>query len=249
MSEIMADREIQNVGMPPQNVEAEKSLLGSLMLDKEAIVKVADFLGPADFYKPNHRDIYASIVKLYEARSPVDIVTLSDELEKNKKLKEIGGASYLTNLANSVPSADHSVPYANIIHSRATLRKLISASHKILEMGYSEEKNIEEILDSAEKTIFQVSQEQLAHEFIPIKDILAESFDRIDELHKHKGKIRGIPTGFSELDNLLAGFQKSDVVVIAARPSMGKTSLALNIAAHAAIREKIPVGVFSLEMR
>lgn len=240
--------EDQNLAMPPQNIEAEKSLLGSLLLDKEAITKVADFLNPPDFYSPKHQDIYKAILKLYEERSPVDLVTLSDELEKNKKLKEVGGASYLTTLANAVPSSAHVVQYGKIIHSRATLRKLISASHKISEMGYQEERDISEILDQAEKTIFEVSQEQLAHEFIPLKDILAESFDRIDELHKHKGKLRGVATGFAELDNILAGLQKSDMVVIAARPSMGKTSLALNIAAHAAIRENVPVGIFSLEM-
>lgn len=234
--------------LPPQNIEAEKSLLGSILLDKEAIVKIADFLRPEDFYRPNHKEVYQAMLSLYESKNPIDIVTLSNELEKTKKLKEIGGASYVTNLANSVPSSAHAVQYAKIIQSKATLRRLISASQRVMEMGYDQKKNIEEILDGAEKTIFEVSQAHLASDFIPIREILAESFDRIDELHKHKGKLRGIGTGFTGLDNILAGFQKSDMIVIAARPSMGKTSLALNIAAHAAIREKVPAGVFSLEM-
>lgn len=245
----MADGILKEVkGLPPQNVEAEKSLLGSILLDKEAIVKIADFLRPEDFYRPSHREIYQAMIDLYESRNPIDIVTLSDELEKTKKLKEVGGASFLTALANAVPSSAHAVQYAKIIQAKATLRRLISASQKVMAMGYDEEKNIEEILDGAEKTIFEVSQSHLASEFIPIKQILTDSFDRIDELHKHKGKLRGISTGFNELDNLLAGFQNSDMIVIAGRPSMGKTSMALNIAAHAAIREKVPMGIFSLEM-
>lgn len=234
--------------IPPQNVEAEKSLLGALLIDKEAIVKVADIVRPDDFYRQDHSQIFRSILKLYESRSPIDLVTLTDQLEKEKLIDEVGGASYLASLAAGVPSAAHVVHYAKIIQSRATLRRLIAAGQDIVEMGYKEDEDINEILDKSERRLFDVSQKFLRQEFTPIRDVLTESFDRIDQLHKHKGKLRGLATGFTELDNLLAGLQASDLIVLAGRPSMGKTSLALNIVAHATIREKVPVGVFSLEM-
>jgi len=234
--------------MPPQNVEAEKSLLGALLLDKDAIIKVVDILRPDDFYRENHEIIYRAMLKLYEARSPIDIVTLTDTLEKEKNLEEVGGASYLTSLANVVPSAAHVVDYAKITQSKATLRELIGASAQISELAFAEKDEISSVLDRAERTLFGVSQKYLKKEFIALRDILAESFDRIDDLHKHKGKLRGLATGFRDLDNILAGLQASDLIVVAARPAMGKTSFALNISAHAAIREKAPVGIFSLEM-
>lgn len=236
--------------LPPQNLEAEQSVLGALLLDKDAIIKVADIILPDDFYKEDHSLIYETDLELYEKRVPIDMITLTDALTKKKKLKQIGGAAYLATLVNCVSSTAHIVQHAQIMHQKAVLRRLISAAAEITEMGFEEQKgeSIEEILDQAEQKLFAVSQKFIKQYFTPIRDILSTSFDRIDEIHKHKGKLRGVATGFEGLDNLLSGFQASDLVIIAARPSMGKSSLALNIAANAAIHTKTPVGIFSLEM-
>lgn len=233
---------------PPHNVEAEKSLLGSLLLDKEAIVKIADLVSGDDFYQANHGEIFEAIKRLFEKRVPVDLVTLSEELEKTKSLDQVGGASYLATLTNAVPTAAHIVDYANIVSEKSTLRKLISASSSIAELGFDEDKPIADILDQAEQTLFGVSKKLFKQKFSPISSVLTEAFDRIDELHKEKGKVRGIATGFVDLDNLLSGLQTSDLVIIAARPSMGKTTLVLNMALNAAATQKLPVGFFSLEM-
>lgn len=233
--------------LPPQNIEAERSLLGSLLIDKDSIIKVADIINPDDFYRDDHGLVYGAIVELFAKRSPVDLITLTDHLEKKKQLDQIGGASYLATLANSVPSAAHVVHYAAIVHDKATLRRLISAANSIANLGYHEIEEIDVVLDQAERELFGVTQKFLRQYFSPIKSILTDTFNRIDDLHKHKGKLRGIPTGFKDLDNLLAGLQPSDLLIIAARPSIGKTSLALNIAQHVAVKEKIPVGIFSLE--
>ncbi len=234
--------------IPPQNIEAEQSVLGSLLMDKDAIIKVADILRTDDFYREDHATIYGCILKLFEKRKPIDVVTLTDELEKDKKLKDVGGASYITTLVNSVPTSAHVTTYANIVHQKATLRRLISAAASITEIGFDETADLETILDKAESTLFSVSQKYVKQYFTPIKDVLEESFDRIDKLHKEKGVLRGVPTGFRDLDNLLAGLQRSDLIVLAARPSIGKSSLALNIADHVACEAKLPVGLFSLEM-
>ena len=234
--------------LPPQNVEAERSLLGCLLIDKEAIYKVVDILKPEDFYREDHAKIYRAMLVLYENKTPIDLVTLSDQLKKEKRLDDVGGATYLANLANSVDTAAHVVHYANIIAQKAVLRRLISASQEIALLGYEEAGNVDEILDKAESLIFDVSHKYFKHEFVDLKDILAESFERIDEIHKSKGKLRGIPTGFKDLDNILGGLQPADLIVIASRPAMGKTSLALAIALYVGVKEKIPVGIFSLEM-
>jgi len=234
--------------IPPQNIEAEQSVLGSLLLDKEALIKVADFLKSDDFYRDDHKVIYEAILKLYEKRKPIDVLTLTDILEKEKKLKSIGGASYLTTLVNSVPTAANVVTYAQIIQQKATLRRLISAATNIAEMGFDENTEMETLLDKAESTLFNVSQQYVRQYFTPIKDVLAESFERIDKLHREKGVLRGVPTGFKDMDNLLAGLQKSDLIILASRPSVGKSSLALNMADHIACEKKMPVGIFSLEM-
>lgn len=236
------------IRMPPQNIEAEQSVLGALLLDKEAIFKVADIITSADFYRDNHRQIYEAMEGLFEKRIPIDVLTLTEELEKAKKIKMIGGASYLTTLVNAVPSAAHVVHYAQIVADKATLRRLISAASETIESGYDEREPVEVVLDRAEKNLFSVSKSHSANKFIHLRDALEESFERIDRLHKEKGTVRGLPTGFKDLDNLLSGLQKSDLIILAARPSMGKTSLALNIAANAALKSKIPVGIFSLEM-
>lgn len=237
-----------NLKIPPQNQEAEQSVLGSLLLDKEAIFKVADFLHSDDFYREDHGIIYSAILKLYEKRKPVDVVTLTDVLEKEKRLKEVGGATYLTSLVNSVPTAANVVTYGQIVQQKATLRRLISAGTQIAELGFDEQAEIESILDKAETSLFSVSQKYVKQYFTSIRDVLADSFDRIDKLHKEKGVLRGVPTGFRDMDNLLAGFQNSDLIILAARPSIGKSSLALNFADHVACDQKIPVGIFSLEM-
>lgn len=234
--------------LPPQATETEQALLGCLLIDKDAIVKIADLISPSDFYRDDHGTIYQSILKLYAKRNPIDLVTLSEQLEKEKKLKEVGGASYLATLVNSVSSAAHITHYAETVHQKATLRRLISAATNITELGYEENEEIEQVLDRAERELFAVSQKFMRQYFVPIKDVLAESFDRIDELHKHKGQLRGLSTGFHDLDNILAGLQKSDLIILAARPSMGKSALVLNIAEHVGTQLKEPVGIFSLEM-
>lgn len=236
------------VKIPPQNTEAEQSVLGAILLDKDALIKIADFLRADDFYREDHQTIYAAILTLYEKRKPIDVLTLTDLLEKEKHLKVVGGATYLSSIVNSVPTAANVETYAQIIQQKATLRRLISSATTIAELGYDETTELETILDKAESTLFSVSQKYVRQYFTPIKDVLADSFDRIDKLHKEKGVIRGVPTGFRDLDNLLAGLQKSDLIILAARPSIGKSSLALNFVDHVAGAQKIPVGIFSLEM-
>ena len=238
------------VRIPPQNIEAERSVLGSVLLDKEAILKIVDIVTPEDFYEDRHAIIYASMLDLFEKREPIDIVTLSESLETKSKLSEIGGSSYLAEVVNETPSAANIVHYAGICRDKAVLRRLIGASVQISELGYEEDSELSETLDRAEQSLFSISQKFLKNKFVPIKDALADAFDRIDKMHKDKdsGALRGVPSGFKDLDGKTAGFQKSDLIILAARPSMGKTSFALNLAENAAINEKIPVGIFSLEM-
>lgn len=234
--------------LPPQNIEAEQSLLGSLMIDKNAIFRVADFLKPRDFYKKNHQDIYEAIQELFNRGEPIDILTLSNRFKEKGNLEEIGGYTYLTELVNSVATASHISDYAKIVQRKRILRDLIDASHEIEVLGYNEVEQTDFLLDEAERRIFSIAQSSLSQNFVPVKDTLEEAFERIDRLSKHEGGLRGLATGFSDLDNILAGFQKSDLIILAARPSLGKSALALNIASNIAVNEKIPVGVFSLEM-
>ncbi len=234
--------------IPPQNIEAEESLLGSIMLDKDAVVKIADTVTPADFYSETNRQVFEAMLDLYEHRDPIDVLSLSNKLKEKKILEQTGGSTYLTKLVNTVPTATNVTQYAGIVREKATLRRLIRSASEISELGYDEDREIDKTLDQAEQLIFNVSQKYLKDKFIPLKDVLVEAFDRIDELHKSSGKLRGIPTGFADLDNILSGLQNSDLVILAARPSVGKTSLALDIARHVSVKEKIPVGIFSLEM-
>jgi replicative DNA helicase len=234
--------------IPPQNLEAESSLLGALLLDKEAIIKVADIVNADDFYADRNNLVFTAILDLYEARQPIDLLTLSNKLQEVGELDRIGGSAYLTELVESVPTAAHVTHYAGIVAHKATLRRLIAAATQISGLGYDENSPLDGLLDKAEQTLFEVSQKHLKQNFVPISSVLAESFDRLDDLHRDKNKLRGVPTGFKSLDGILAGLQKSDLIILAARPSMGKTTLALNIAHHVAIKEGIPVGVFSLEM-
>ena len=234
--------------IPPHSDEAEKSVLGSLLIDKDAVVETAELLEPVFFYEPKHETIFACILELYEEREPVDVVTVAEKLKSRKALKNCGGVSYLTELVNQVPTSAHAATYAKIVKSLAIKRELISEASRIVEESFSETGSLEKILDRAEKVIFSLSQQRLIKNFIHIKDALAESFDRLDELHKQAGGIRGVATGFNDLDNILAGMQRSNLLILAARPGMGKTSLALNIAQSVAVNNKIPVGFFSLEM-
>ena len=234
--------------LPPQSIEAEKSVLGCLMLDKNAIIKVADFFKPRDFYKAVHQEIYKVIIELFEKEDPIDLLSVSNRLKDKNLLEEIGGNAYLTDLINSVPTASHVINYAKIVQSKRILRDLIEASQEIGQMGYNESEDVDILLDKAEQRIFGITQKSLTQNFIPVKATLEEAFERIDRLAKHGGESRGLPTGFTDLDNILAGLQKSDLIILASRPSMGKSSMALNIATSIAINQKIPVGVFSLEM-
>lgn len=234
--------------LPPQNLEAETALLGCLMLDKDAVIKVADQLISDDFYDLRHRLIYESILELFAKNISIDVLTVSNLLEEKKEIERVGGASYLASLVNSVPSAANASYYASIVRKKGTLRRLISSASEITNLAFGEEGEIEDILDTAEQKLFNISQQHLQQNFTPISRVLAESFDRIDELHRNAGALRGIPTGFVDLDNKLGGLQKSDLVILAARPSMGKTSLALDILRYVAVHTKTPVGIFSLEM-
>ena len=234
--------------LPPQSIEAEKSLLGCLLLDKNAIIRVADFLQPRDFYKKNHQEIYQTAIELFERGEPIDLLSVSTRLKEKNLLEEIGGASYLTELINSVPTASHVLNYAKIVQKKRILRDLIEVSQEVGAMAYNESEDVDVLLDEAEKRIFSIAQKSLTQDFLPVKAALEEAFERIDKLSKHQGAPRGVPTGFVDLDNILAGLQKSDLIILASRPSLGKSSLALNFAANIAISEKVPVGIFSLEM-
>ena len=234
--------------IPPHSNEAEQSLLGALLLDKDAIVKVGDSVQPEDFYRDIHRMIYEAMLDLFRKREPIDFLSLATRLEERKELELIGGRAYLITLSNSVPTAANIAHYADIVVRKATLRRLISAATDIAGLGFQEEEEVAQLLDSAEQRLFAISQKHSKQSFVPMSEVLESAFERIDELHREKGKLRGIATGYPELDSLLGGLQRSDLVVLAARPSVGKTSLAMDIARHAATRNKLPVGVISLEM-
>lgn len=234
--------------VPPHSQEAEFSVLGALLLDKDAIVAVAEFLRPEHFYDPKHTEIYSAIIDLYQSRIPIDVLTVSEGLKKRKSLKKIGGSSYLAQLVNKVPTAAHVEHYGKIVKDQATKRQLIQTGSRIVEYVMDEALNVEELLDRAESEVFSLSQRHLSQSFTALKTALADSFDRLDELHKQDASLRGVPTGYLDLDNLLAGMQRSNLIILAARPGVGKTSLALNIASNVAVVHKRPVGIFSLEM-
>ncbi len=234
--------------IPPQNLEAEQSLLGSLLIDKEAMIKIADRARAEDFYRESHQKIYEAILQLYERHDPIDILSLGNRLEEQGLLQRVGGRAYLVELSNIVPTSAHIAHYADIVQKKATLRRILEAATEITRIGYEEDEDVEASLDLAERALFNVSEKFNKNTFVSIRSVLHDAFDRIDELHRDRGKLRGVPTGFRELDSLLAGLQKSDLIVLAARPSVGKTSLALDIARQIGINTKLPVGFFSLEM-
>ncbi len=233
----------------PQNIEAEASLLGSVLIDPDSFIKISDSLSSDDFFDPRHAKIYQAMQTLHELRSPIDLTTLSDQLKKSKSLAAVGGASYLTELTNFVPTAAHVDQYAAIISEKAIRRRLAKATREIAVISSDETKNLQELIEETESRVFEIGQRYVRQDITSLESILGDSFDRLDDLHRHKGRLRGISTGLNNLDRKLAGLQPSDLVVIAGRPSMGKTALMLNIALNIATRgDHGPVLLFSLEM-
>ncbi|MEK9182053.1 MAG: replicative DNA helicase [Patescibacteria group bacterium] len=236
------------IRIPPQNVESERALLGSIMLRSESLDEIMDIIRPDAFYSEKHRLIFRAMTDLFSKNEPIDLLTLSSRLKERELLDQTGGMSYLTELVNAVPSSANAEYYAQMIQKKHLMRKLIEASEHICTLGYDETSELDELLDKAEKKIYEVTHGATNSNFIEMKDALGEAWERLDRLHKSKDEFRGVPTGFRELDNKLAGLQKSDLIILAARPSMGKTALALDIARQAAIQHNIPVAIFSLEM-
>ena len=230
------------------SVDVEASLLGAILIDPDAIVKVADSVKPVDFYDDRHRLIYESTLRLYEQQSPIDVITLTEDMRAEGVLKDVGGPGYVTQLTNTVPTATHAEQYAAIITTKSIRRRLIAASNEIAQIGHDEKRTIAELVEEAETRLFEVSQRHVGSDVVSMEDILSDSFERLDDLHKDKGTVRGIPTGYKDLDNMLAGFQRSDLIILAARPSMGKTALSLNLAQNVAVDSGESVLVFSLEM-
>jgi replicative DNA helicase len=233
---------------PPHNIEAEQSTLGSLIIDPEAYIRVAEFLRADDFYREAHRSIYAAIADLNERHEPADLITLCDELERRGVLAEVGGISYVTTLVNLVPTSTHVEHYGHIIERTATMRRLIAAAGQIATLGYEDNEDTEATLDRAEQILFAISQRRLAGDFLPLRTLLHDYLDRIDYVHQHRGEVAGVPTGFTDLDRLTGGLQPSDLIIIGARPSMGKTALCVSLAHASAMKHGTVVGMFALEM-
>jgi len=234
--------------LPPQSVDAEESVLGSILIDRDAVVEVAEFLRPEDFYRQANGLVFSAILEMFERSEPVDIVTVAETLERSGRLEGVGGRAYLSALSNRTPTAVHAVHYARIVERKAVLRNLIAAAGKVAAIGYEDGADIQAAIDRAESELFAVSQRRVDVGFSALRVLLHDAYDRLDYLHEHRGEVSGIRTGFPDLDTLTTGLQKSDLVVLAARPSVGKTSFALNIAEHAAVRDGKSVGIFSLEM-
>lgn len=237
-----------NPKVPPHDDIVEQSVLGAILMDKDAIVDVIEFLRPNHFYQDKNAAVFGAMLSLYERRDPIDVVTVIAELKKQGNLAAAGGSSYINNLLTVVPTSAHTQKYGQIVKEHCTKRMLIKASGAITELAFSEEGEAQQILDAAEQEIFAIAQHATRRDFIAIKDALASSFDRLDELHKRAGGLRGVPTGFPDLDFRLAGMQDSNLLILAARPGTGKTAMILNIAQYVSVKEKIPVGIFSLEM-
>ena len=245
----MADKSEEVKGkIPPQNLDAEKSLLGAVLIDEEVLADAAEITHPSDFYDKNHGLIFAGMMRLFEKHKPVDLLTLTDELKRKDELELVGGSAYLTELTNYVPTAAHASADAEMIAQAAVRRRLIKASGDISELGYDESTTTQELLEKAEAELFSVSDQSTKQDLVSLESILTDSFDRIEELSKNKGSLRGVRTGYRDLDNMTAGLQKSDLIILAARPAMGKTTLVTNLAYNVATIEKNPVLFFSLEM-
>lgn len=244
----MANKTVPAGKVPPQNVDAEMSLLGAVLIDEEVLADVTEHVKPKDFYDKRHGIIFDAIMRLYEKNKPVDLLTLTDELRRKKEIDEVGGSAYLTELTNYVPTSAHAESYAEIVAQKAVRRRLIKASGEISELGYDEETTTQELLQQAEAELFAVSDQSLNQDLTSLESILTDSFDRLEELHRNKGALRGVRTGYRDLDNMTAGLQRSDLIILAARPAMGKTTLVTNLAYNVATIAKQPVLFFSLEM-
>ena len=234
--------------LPPQNNEAEQSVIGAILIENEALLKSIEIIHPEDFYRESHRLIFQSMIELFEKNEPADLITLTEHLRNKNKLEEVGGASYLTTLCDQIPTAANIEYYAKIVKEKAVLRRLISCATEIATRGYSNQDEVGELLDFAEKSIFDIAEDQIKSSVYPLKEILKASFKTIEKLYNKKELITGVATGFTELDQITSGFQPSDLIIIAGRPSMGKTAFCLNIAQNAAYESKIPIVIFSLEM-
>ena len=238
----------KNLRVPPQNIDSEKALLGSIMLKPEILNDISIIITNNSFYVEKHRLIYRTMLELFAKNEPIDILSISSRMKEKNMLEQIGGRSYLAELVNLVPSAGGAKHYAKLVHKKSMMRNLINAADFISELGYNEAHELDEMLDKAEKKIYEVTESPTLNKFTEIKDSLEEAWERLDHLHKSKNELRGVRSGFRELDTMLAGFQKSDLIILAARPSMGKTALALDIARQTATKYNTPVGIFSLEM-
>lgn len=234
--------------VPPHDVEAEQSVLGSMIIDRDAIIAATEILSSDDFYRPDHKLIYEAMLELFSKGEPIDLVTLKSKLENMGTLEQIGGIRYIADLANSVPTSAHIKKYSKIVEEKSILRKLIKASQSISSMSYEASEKVESIMEYAEKTVFDIMQNRRTEEFSHIKEILPKAFDKIEQIYNNRGTTTGISTGFADLDLKTAGLQPSDLILVAARPSMGKTAFALNIVQHAAVKNQVPTAIFSLEM-
>ena len=240
--------DISNHKIPPQNIEAEQSVLGGVLLENEAISRALETLIADDFYRESHRKVFLSMIELFEKNEPIDLITLTNVLKGKNQLDEVGGGTYLASLVDNIPTAANISYYAKIVKEKSVLRRLITTATEIVARGYEDEGNVADLLDQAEKNIFQISESQIKPSFYNIKSILKESFKTIEKLYESKEIVTGVPAGFDDFDRLTSGFQPSDLVIIAGRPSMGKTAFSLNIAQYVAIQKNIPVAIFSLEM-
>jgi len=234
--------------LPPQSLEAEVSVLGGILLENEALSRVLEVIREGDFYRESHRKIFSAILELFERSEPTDLITLSEVLKKRAAFEEVGGIEYLNSLVNSVPTAANISFYAKIIKEKSILRKLINRATEIVSQGYGDAGNVDDLVDRAEHSIFEISEDRIRPSFYPIKDIIKSSFKTIEKLYEKRQLISGVPTGFTRLDELTSGLQPSELIIVAGRPSMGKTAFALNIAQHAAIEAQVPAAIFSLEM-
>lgn len=244
----MAQKQVQPAKVPPQNLDAEMSLLGAILIDDEVVADTSEHVRPKDFYDKRHGTIFDAMMRLYEKHKPIDLLTLTEELKRKDQLDTVGGSSYLSELTNYVPTAAHAEAYAELVFQKAVRRRLIKASADISELGFNEDTSTQELLEQAEAELFSVSDQSLKQDLVSLESILTDSFDRLEELHQNKGALRGVRTGYRDLDNMTAGLQRSDLLILAARPAMGKTTLVTNLAYNVATIAKQPVLFFSLEM-
>ena len=244
----MEGTEFSSHKIPPQNIEAEQAVLGGILIENEAINRVMEILSPDDFYRDGHRKLYGALIDLSDRDEPADLITMTNELRKRDQLDAIGGASYLAFLIDSIPTAANIEYYAKIVREKSVLRKLIETSTEIITQSYQDRGDVENFLDEAEKAIFEISERRVRPSFYSIREVVKDSLDTISKLYEKKEHITGVPSGFKELDKMTAGFQPSDLIIVAGRPSMGKTAFCLNIAQYAAIERKTPSAIFSLEM-